>query len=213
MTRKKSAQLSIIPYQEPEPNQRDVRFRSQRQPRQSNVNVHTLILLALAATFILLDLSVSGFLYSGLIVTLLIIMMWPNQTLYRLQKLNRWAHNKPWRQQIFALVPVAVLTTIYILSWNAEPAQAAFFSSTESWMNSSFGGSGGLSTELVALIFNVLRAIFVIYLGISLARIISSARNDEDWTTLARTPLIVLVTVVLGDLLANFITGAGGTTP
>jgi hypothetical protein len=53
----------------------------------------------------------------------------------------------------------------------------------------------------------VLRALFVIYLGIGLVKVIQSARNDDDWQQLARTPLILVVTVTMGDILAAVITG------
>jgi hypothetical protein len=63
---------------------------------------------------------------------------------------------------------------------------------------------------MIALTFNVLRGLFVIYLGISLVKVIQNARDGEDWQTLAKTPLIILVTVTLGDVLGGLITGNGG---
>ncbi|HEY9692710.1 MAG TPA: hypothetical protein V6D15_10915 [Oculatellaceae cyanobacterium] len=57
-----------------------------------------------------------------------------------------------------------------------------------------------------------MRALFVLYLAVSLARVISSARNDEDWQNLARTPLIILITVTMGDVLAGIITGGSTAT-
>ncbi len=39
----------------------------------------------------------------------------------------------------------------------------------------------------------------MIYLGIGLVKVIQSARNDDDWQQLARTPLILVVTVTMGD--------------
>ena len=91
------------------------------------------------------------------------------------------------------------------LLFNADAAQAAFFSTTEQWMNSSMK----MNAEMTKLIFNVLRLSFVIYLGIALVKVIQSARDGEDWQTLARTPAIVVVTVFLGDALAEMITGSG----
>jgi len=93
------------------------------------------------------------------------------------------------------------------LLFNADVAQAAFFTKTEQWMNSSMKMNG----EMTKLIFNVLRLSFVIYLGIALVKVIQSARDGEDWQTLARTPAIVVVTVFLGDALAEMITGDGSS--
>ena len=95
---------------------------------------------------------------------------------------------------------------LFVLS--VEPAHAQFFQTTETWLSSKFnigGGTGG--GNAVSIVFNVLRAIFIIYLGISLVRVIQSARNDDDWQQLARIPLILVVTVTLGDILAKLITG------
>ena len=92
-----------------------------------------------------------------------------------------------------------------LLIFTVEPAQAQFFNRTQTWMT---GAIPGVDTGLVALIFNVLRALFVIYLGIGLVKVIQSARNDDDWQQMARTPLILVVTVTMGDILAGIITGA-----
>jgi hypothetical protein len=92
-----------------------------------------------------------------------------------------------------------------LLIFTVEPAQAQFFNRTQTWMT---GAIPGIDTGLVALIFNVLRALFVIYLGIGLVKVIQSARNDDDWQQMARTPLILVVTVTMGDILAGIITGA-----
>ncbi|NUN67206.1 hypothetical protein HCU40_21270 (plasmid) [Pseudanabaena biceps] len=92
-----------------------------------------------------------------------------------------------------------------LLIFTVEPAQAQFFNKTQTWMT---GAIPGIDTGLVSLIFNVLRSLFVIYLGIGLVKVIQSARNDDDWQQMARTPLILVVTVTMGDILAGIITGA-----
>jgi len=86
------------------------------------------------------------------------------------------------------------------------PAQAQFFQNAETWMTSQFAGAG----EAIPLVFNVLRGLFLIYLGISLVKVIQAARQDEDWQNLARTPMIILIAVTIGDILANLIIGGGG---
>jgi hypothetical protein len=90
--------------------------------------------------------------------------------------------------------------------FGVEPSHAQFFKTTESWLAGAFPNT--VST-VIPLIFNVLRALFVIYLGIALVRVLQAARNDDDWQQLARTPLILVVTITIGDILASIITGAG----
>lgn len=114
-----------------------------------------------------------------------------------------------------ALLILSLIGAVYLLDYAATPAAAQFFTQTEGWMRNSFpinGAGGGGGTDIYALVFNTLRAIFVLYLAISLVRVIAAARNDEDWQTLARTPLIILITVTLGDILASLITGGGAGT-
>ena len=105
---------------------------------------------------------------------------------------------------LFSLVAV-----VFVLDFATAPASAQFLNGAETWMKSAFTGISG---DTIALIFNVLRGLFLLYLGISLVRIVNSARNDEDWQTLARTPLIIAVTVVLGDILSGLVTGSGSGT-
>jgi len=98
------------------------------------------------------------------------------------------------------------------LSVAPDPVHAQFFQSTQVWMGNVFKPTGNaasaVNTDVIALIFNVLRGLFVIYLGIALVRVIQAARNDDDWQQLARTPLIIVVAVTIGDVLASIITGA-----
>jgi hypothetical protein len=126
--------------------------------------------------------------------------------------IQRWGHK--YKLNI-ALLVFCLVGTVCFLDYTAAPANAQFFNQTESWLRSSFpinGGTGGGAggTDIYKLVFNTLRAIFVLYLAVSLVRVIAAARNDDDWQTLARTPLIVLITVTLGDILAALITGGAG---
>jgi len=73
-------------------------------------------------------------------------------------------------------------------------------------MNTALGS--GIDTNLTKLTFNVLRLVFVLYLGIALVKVVSAARDGDDWQTLARTPGIILITVTMGDVLGALITGA-----
>lgn len=87
------------------------------------------------------------------------------------------------------------------------PSQALFFSAAEQYVQQIFSVSGvaGIDT-FVPLIFGTLRVIFCIYIGIALIRVINGFRNDEDWTTAARVPLIVVLCIVIGDALTTLIT-------
>ncbi|NEO89491.1 hypothetical protein [Moorena sp. SIOASIH] len=94
----------------------------------------------------------------------------------------------------------------FMLDFTAAPAHAQFFQVAEDWLTSAIPE---VDADLVSLVFNVLRALFLIYLGISLVKVVNAAQQDDDWKTLARTPIIILIVVTLGDLLAGYITGTG----
>jgi hypothetical protein len=92
------------------------------------------------------------------------------------------------------------------------PSQAAFFVQAETYLRTilTAGNTTGIDT-LIPLLFGTLRVIFIIYIGVALVRVINSFRNDEDWVTAARIPLIVVLCVVIGDALSTLIVeGAGG---
>jgi hypothetical protein len=112
------------------------------------------------------------------------------------------------RRYKFTSPALIMLGAFSFLDALSTPAQAQFFQNAQTWMTSNFSGAG----QAIPLVFNVLRGLFLIYLGISLVRVIQSARQDEDWQNLARTPMIILIAVTVGDILANLIIGSGGTT-
>lgn len=133
----------------------------------------------------------------------------PSEATQFFNKIQNWG--KKYKINIAATL-FCLVGTIYFLDYMATPADAQFFNQTEEWLRSSFplgsgGGGGGGSVDVYSLVFNSLRALFVLYLAVSLARVIAAARNDEDWQNLARTPMIILVTVTMGDILAGLITG------
>ena len=101
------------------------------------------------------------------------------------------------------LVSVFTLTMV-LTTFHPEAANAQFFKNAETWMKGKFTGAD----KAIEIVFNVLRGLFLIYLGISLVKVIQAARQDQDWQDLARTPLIIVIAVSLGDILATFIVGA-----
>lgn len=101
-------------------------------------------------------------------------------------------------------LPLISWILLWLLVLFALPAQAQFFGNAENWMQTTLGANTG---DAIPLVFNVLRGLFLLYVGISLVRVINSARNDEDWQTIARTPLIIIIAVTAGDILTTLITG------
>jgi hypothetical protein len=107
---------------------------------------------------------------------------------------------------VLSIVGVSLLT-FTLATAQPEAAHAQFFKKAEEYVKSKLAASAPGADKAVELIFIVLRGLFLIYLGIAIVRIVQASRNDQDWQDLARTPLIILIAVVLGDVLSGFIIG------
>ena len=173
-------------------------------------------LIFVASTFLLLDLvftnslwSIGAVFVSALALSRIVWSQQLNQFCFQLQNLNRRYH--------LLTIGLGVITVFSVLHSLSNPASAQFYQAAQSWLETeltkNLSGSANTAqvTNMLGLAFNVLRALFLIYLGISIVKIVNAARDDEDWQNLARTPLIVVIAVTAGDVLASLIVGGGGT--
>lgn len=122
-------------------------------------------------------------------------------------------------KKAYATVSASAFSLIFCTYWlvnESKPANAQFLNNAQKFFETSFGtaagGTGGVDTNLFGLIFNSLRGVFVVYLAISIIKVVAAARQDEDWQSLARTPMIILISITLGDVLAGLIIGPGTGT-
>ncbi|MBD2568799.1 hypothetical protein ACSQ6I_26835 [Anabaena sp. WFMT] len=172
---------------------------SQRRPVDKKSSIF--LLVAAATALVLANTSINHLLMSVLILLTAIIAAFPqlaNKLLTKFEKLQcRWGIN-------FYAILVGIICIIFTFDFTTTSANAQFFNGAQTWMTGAFAG---IPADAIILFFNVLRALFLLYLGISLVRIVNAARNDEDWQNLARTPLIISVTIVVGDILTGLITG------
>jgi hypothetical protein len=128
-------------------------------------------------------------------------------TIYRVgQELNL-----PKRWLILCQILAATfILSLFWLDCLALPAQAQFFGKAETFFKNTLTqgtANNGGSQAAVSLIFNVLRGIFLLYIAISLVGVINAVRKDEDWQSIARTPLLVVVAVTIADVLTGFVIG------
>ncbi|MEM6255059.1 MAG: hypothetical protein AAF821_19255 [Cyanobacteria bacterium P01_D01_bin.156] len=169
------------------------------------------VLLGVATVSLLFDASFRGILFSTLLVACAIGLIGATSLEVSLNQLARWSRKTRLRRLALTSLPSLVLLVAYILTdLTLAPAQAQFLQNAETFITTLLAGSNVPAT-MVPLIFGVLRAIFVIYIAIAVIRVLVAARNDDDWTTLARTPLIIVMAIVIGDLMANLV--IGGAAP
>lgn len=107
---------------------------------------------------------------------------------------------------LFQAMLCTALSGILVLDSAAMPAQAQFMGKAQQFFET-FASKANVDKQVTDLVFNTLRGLFLLYLGIALIRVVQAARADEDWQTLARTPLIIVVAVVVADVLTGFIVG------
>ena len=108
--------------------------------------------------------------------------------------------NSKFKQAFLLMLGGLVFSFLNLL---AEPAHAQFFNKAQTFFTSTFTSSGAA----IPIVFNTLRALYIIYLAIAFIGVFNSVRQDEDWVTAARTPIIVVICVTLADLLTGLITG------
>jgi hypothetical protein len=110
------------------------------------------------------------------------------------------------------LVTVGIFSGFW-LDYFADPAQAQFFKKAEDFFQNTLTQGTGTTNNTqapISLVFNILRAIYLLYIAGSLVSVINAVRKDEEWQSMARTPLLVVIAVTMADVLTGFIIGDTG---
>lgn len=174
--------------------------------KKDRITNSTLGLMGATGASMIVSMSVHNILLGGLMIAAAVAIALPKQTetlLTNFEKIQR-----KYGVNLYAVL-FTILTVVCILDFASAPADAQFFNNAQTWMNTAFGNAAGngQTQAVIKLFFNVLRGLFLLYVGISLVRVVQAARNDEDWQTLARTPLIIVLAVFVGDLVTGLIIG------
>jgi hypothetical protein len=117
---------------------------------------------------------------------------------------------KKWLKWAYPLqvAIVALLLTFFWLDYSATSASAAFFQKAEEFFKQNLkAGAGNGADGAIALVFNVMRALYLLYIAVALIGVVNAVRKDEDWQVIAQTPLLVVVAVTIADVLTTFIIG------
>ncbi len=118
-----------------------------------------------------------------------------------------------WLLLIQFLAVVGIFSGFW-LDYFADPAQAQFFKKAEDFFQNNLtqGSSTNENTRsAISLVFNVLRAIYLLYIAGSLIGVINAVRKDEEWQSVAKTPLLVVLAVTIADVLTSYIVGDTST--
>ena len=140
--------------------------------------------------------SLTGFAILGLISIGSVTVICRDKSFFIFDIINRFAYKR-----IIANIAYIMGGTLCVLDALSTPANALFLKGAEDFMKKSFKDVD----DAIALTFNVLRGLVLIYLAIALIDVVGKMQRNEDWQTAARTPLIVLMVVVIGDVISDLI--------
>ena len=172
-----------------------------RRQRNWKENTSIAALMVVGTGLMIADISLHNMVMASLAFGTGIITLLPKEANSLLANLERW--QRKYSINIYTVL-FCLVGTVFMLDFASAPADAQFMKSAETFFTTYFTG---VDTTIIKYVFAVLRGLFLIYLGIGLIRVVQAARNDEDWQTIARTPIIVALTVVVGDLLAGLVVG------
>ncbi len=144
--------------------------------------------------------------FPSVMILMGLALVYPHMTVSLFESFNRFCNRRGWNTAVALSALSCVFLAVTVLL--PEPAHAMFFANAETWMKGTFKG---IDASMISMIFGVIRATLIIYVGIATVRVAQSMQRDEDWQTLARTPLVLMVSLTIGDTIVEMIIG-GATT-
>lgn len=173
--------------------------------RPAKITPETEVLMLAAAGSLITDLvyftSPTSILFSSVVGVALTLGIFPKASSRFISTFN-----VVYRRCRWAGIALCGALSLYLLNFFASPAQAQFLNQTESWMTSVFPQAQAFAP----LIFNAIRLLIVLFVIFKGYQAVQAARNDEEWSSLVKIPLMILVLVAITDITVGFITGAGG---
>lgn len=130
-------------------------------------------------------------------------------TLWRIEQLNV---NKKFKR--IAIFSVGVLLILLIIVNSSQPSDAFMLSRAQEFFTTSFGSAAGGSTDyknLIDLIFNSIRGVYIIFLCAAGINAWQDFRQQEEMSSFARIIFGSLVGVFSIDVISTFIIPTGGT--
>lgn len=171
-----------------------MKFRSQMHD-----NVRLFLLVALYATALGAILHIgkcplAGFFLGTVLYILLVIITSTHPT-------PKQPPNRRFLKILnLTIIAASVISCVVIL---APAAQGQFYRTAEAFAVSCFSAA----SVAIPLLFNILRLLFVIYLGVSLIQTINAVREGQSLIGIATPPMIVIAVLTIGDILSTLIVG------
>ncbi len=126
------------------------------------------------------------------------------------QQIGQQVHLSARSRILLQVLAAGIIFFCLWLDYYIAPADAQFFRKAEDFFKQDLVKGSTTDNDpgpVISLIFNVLRAIYLLYIAVSLIGVINAVRKDEDWQTIARIPLFVIMAVTVADVLTGFVIG------
>ena len=151
--------------------------------------------------------SLTGFAILNLVIFFNLIVVWEDKLFFLIDVIYRFSRRRKFMRFIYA-----VGGTLSFLDALSMPAFAQFYVKAEDFIKDDFLGENGdeNTKKAVATVFVALRVLLLLYIAVALIFVIIQLRNNEDWMSAAKLPLMVVVVVTLGDVLTGVVIGETG---
>ena len=187
-----------------------IKIRRKRKSLLDKISLLELSSAAIGAAFI--ELAVDGILMKAIVTVavslFLVFSAVASQTdLLNDRKLNKFLN----KEGVLPAIGLAVVfgLCLYFL-FEPQTANAQFFFDAETEIKggvTSFGAETASMTTVVTMIFWMFRFLMVVYLGVSLVKIVGQMREEEDWKNTAKTPVFFLIIMTVGDQISKMLLG------
>ncbi|AKG21474.1 hypothetical protein [Calothrix sp. 336/3] len=149
----------------------------------------------------------------GVILSLSLFFYCLNRLISLIPYLNNLVKNKIHFWQIVGLI-IAITATLTIFEM---PAQAIFLSGLEQYLTniaqqSSTGGTSSINPQAIALVFNAIRGVFLLLVGVAALFAYNQAQQGNDWRPIATQAGLAIGIILTIDVITFLFIGNGTTT-
>ncbi|MBD6620749.1 hypothetical protein FNW02_34570 [Komarekiella sp. 'clone 1'] len=170
---------------------------------------NTVALMGVAGALMIAEMSLHNMMMGGIIILTAVAVTFQKEFTLVLTGID--SKQRKYGVNLYAIL-FCLLAFVFVLDFASAPASAQFFNNAEDWLVTNFPNAAGntQTQETIETVFNIIRALFLLYIAISIVNIIQAVRRDEDWATPARTPFIMVVAVFAADILTGLVAGGAG---
>lgn len=106
------------------------------------------------------------------------------------------------------------MALVCVLSIMNQPANAIFLSGLETFLKTIATDSGGsVSEEAIELVFNAIRGVFLLLVGVATLFAYNQAQQGNDWRPIATQAGLAVGIILVIDVITFLFVGSGTGTP